>query len=387
MKTEFYNIEEFFIDDIPILSRQLKSLALFLDIDKLGIQLDCIFNDQTDIKATKPIKGGEKVTITITDRWDKRFKRDFILTKFDIVATHSQRDVDCNLKAISVVGFESMSQRVASSYEGTPSALVLEMLPTAEVTKSDNTIQVVSPGWTRTKFIEHLSRVAYSNQYGGMFLCWEDFDGVKFKSLNDVFKTQKTVNSFLTSNRNPYYRYNIQEHKEVSTGNFAKASNQNQFQKTYASYDPDSKQLVTKTIRLNDDGKDFNRLGKGQNFSDAAMEMQGVRPILVGHFDEGTMKAKYENHMRFAEFDNKMHIMVNGDFINNPGTIINIDASNRYEKTEMDPAMGGLWLIEKVACHFDGREFIQRIQVTRNASYTYESKNNKVVNPQVSSIL
>jgi len=387
MKNEFYSIEEFRIDDVPVENRLIKSLALFLDIDKLGIQLDCIFNDQINMKTTKPIKMGETITLTIVDRWEKRFRKKFILTAFNVISENSLRDVDVNLKAVSEIGFTSMSQRVASSYEGTPSDLVKQLLGDVEITQTDNVVQLLSPGWTRTKFIEHLSRLAYSKVYGGMFLCWEDFDSVKFKSLNDIFKNQKTVNSFLTNNRNAFYRYNIIEHKEFTTGNFSKSSNGNQFNRTYASYDPDTKQLVTKSVKLADDGKDFNRLGKGQNFSDVAMEMQGVRPILVGHFDEGTMQVKYENQMRFSEFDNRMHIMVNGDFTNNPGTLINIDAQARYEQTEFDVAMGGLWLIEKVACHFVGQDFIQKIQVTRNASYNYDSKNSKVVNPKVSSSL
>ena len=191
----------------------------------------------------------------------------------------------------------------------------------------------------------------------------------------------------MTNNRNPYYRYNILEHKEISTGNFAKSSNQQQFQRTYASYDPDSKQLITQTTKLADAGDSFNRLGKGQNFSNTALGMQSDRPILIGHLDESTMKAKYENELRWAEYDNRMHILTNGDFTQNPGTLINIDENDRYEKTEYSVSVGGLWVIEKVACHFDGHQFMQKIQLTRNASYNYDSKNSTIINPAISSNL
>lgn len=384
MKNEFYQIEEFTIDDIPILQRQIKSISLFVNIDKLGIELDCIFNDMTDIKATKPIKGGETVTLSLVDRYGKQFRKEYVLTSFEIIARNSLRDVDVDMKAISKTAFDGISKKLNVSYfDKSVSDIVGEILPNATISSTDNKIQLVVPGWSVTKTIEHLSRIAYSNKYGGMFLCWEDFDSVNFKSLNEVLQTQKTINSYLTNNRNPYYRYNIVEHKELSTGNVTKTIGKGKFNRSYASYDPETKTLITKDMKLADDGSKFNRLGKGQNFTNDLMDAQDSIPVLVAHMDDATMNAKYENELAFFEYDKKMQVLVVGDFTHNPGTLINIDASSRYTQSDLDITMGGIWMIEKVACHFVGQEFFQKIQLTRNAAYDYSSMNSKIVNPKV----
>lgn len=367
MKNNYFEVQKFTIDGIDVAFNELKSFTIYSDIDSIGLQISILYNDITDLKTNLPLKGGELIELLLQDKYGKVINHKYVLTSIDEISNKTvTKDSLIKLNGITEDSFKLITQRLYTSYlNKTPSEIVSDIDSKIDTQQTSNKGDFLCPGWSKNKFIQYLTKVAF-NDKGSNFLFYEDIDGMKFKSLNELLNITDTY-AFDINNRNEQYRYNIHSLEEINNFNVLENTYQNMYINTFVSYNP-NKKIIEKTI-IDSTKLENKKLGKGAIINDKILEYQTPSRSSLAFHDIDTFTSQSEHDIIFNGYSKRLDLLLNGDLERVVGEVIFINRTNRIKQNEFDNENAGTWIIEKIAYHFSNSDFKMKVRVTRNSVY------------------
>lgn len=364
--------------DIPLYN--FYNLIMRCRIDVIGLHLEILINDETDIKSALPIVGGETLQLTILDAHNNQIDKEFKVISYKGTSNASDNNNPLFLELVEKEAFELLYTREYKNYNDIKiSDLLKELLPKdSDIEETKNEISILNPNWSKNKFIQKLTDRAINTKDNISFLFYQDYNNFYFKSLDTIIEEHSAnVNDYVFDNYNPSYRYNIVDMKETSKPNYLSDQVYNTTNNEYVAYNPDAKDY--KRVKLKEEDIDNKKLGKGKNQSKESLERKNKKITVVDYFNDDDIENTIKNDIVFKSYNKKMELLLNFDIEVVPGSLLNILIPAKHDSTELNKVLSGKWLVSKVAHQANLVTAHTKVEVIKNAFYDGEEKNKNVV--------
>ena len=359
--------------DIPLFN--LYNVILRNRIDAIGIHLELLIDDNTDIKSMLPIKGGEIIQLTVIDAHGNQIDKEFKIINYKNVNNNSDNINPLYLEAIEKEGFELLYTRKYQNFNNKKiSEVLVDLLPKdSDIEETKNKINMSNPSWTINKFIQKLTDRAINKEDKISFLFYQDYDNFHFKSLDTIIdEASESVNDYVFDNYNPSYRYNVLDWRETTTPNYLDDQTHNITNNEYIAYNPDDKDFKKVEVKYND--VENTKLGKGNNQPKESLDRENKKVTIVDYYGEDDIENVIKNDTIFKSYNKKYELLCNFDINLKVGSLVNLLIPTKYDNTELNQVYAGKWLVSKVAHQFNLSTAHTKVEVIRNASYNDENK-------------
>lgn len=359
--------------DIPLYN--MYNVILRNRIDAIGIHMELLFNDETDLKNILPIKGGEIIHLIVNDAHGNQIDKEFKLININSTGNHSSNENPTIVEAVESQGFELMHTRKYQNFNNKKISDVLKnILPSgSEIEPTKNKINMTNPNWTINKFVQNLSNRAINTKDKISYLFFQDTDGFKFKSLETIMDDNKDLaKDYIFDDYNPDYRYNILDWMDTSKSNLLDEQTHNVSNNKYVAYDPDAKAFKTKEVKAKD--LENTKLGKGASQSQDVRERDNTKVVIVDYHGEDDFENAIKNDVIFKGYNRTLELLLNFDLAVKVGTVINVLVPSKNDSTELSNTQAGKWLVKRIAHQFNTVNAYTKIEVVRNGAYNDEVK-------------
>jgi len=390
MKNNFYEIIELSLSDYPLDVTGVRKIIFYNSIESTGTVVEMYYNDISSLVDTLPIMGGETLKINIVDQYQNEIDLEFVLTDFSHIYQKDGLHSVVKFKAIEKKSLLLSTERINKYWEQTTISTIIEEIDdTIEIEQTSNKqiVDILIPGWSKTKTISYLSNIAFSDTYGSYYLFFQTIEGkMLFIPINKMFDINE-VNAYQLNNRNPYYRYNI--HEMDVTRNVDVISNMydNVFEKEYVTYIPDMKTTITKNINLTDTMNDVIDLESGSIIgNDLEQLSQNIKTHeAIPFYDPLSIEPQTKNQIQYNIFQKEIEVLLNGDFGVKVGDVLFLDLKDIRQHTEQNKIRAGCWAIKNIAYHISDGDFKIKARLVRESIYESEKDYpGKILNVSIS---
>lgn len=358
--------------DIPIYN--LYNIILRNRLDAIGIHMELLINDETDIYSSLPIKGGEVIHIIVDDSHGNQIDKEFKIINARAEVNKSEINSLFYIEAVEAEAFELLYTRLHQNWNETKiSDIVTELVPDAEVEATKNKVSITNPNWSINKFVQKLTDKAINSKGDISYLFYQDYDAIRFTSLDTVIdENDNEVNDYVFDDYNPSYRYNVLDWKDTSRTNFLDDQAYNVSNNQYIAYNPDKKEFST--IEKKTDDISNTKMGKASHQSKDIRERKNKKVTIVDYHGDEDFENTINNDIIFKEYNISMDLLLNFDIGLKVGSIVNLLIPTKYNSTELNQVNTGKWIVSKVIHQFNPSLSHTKVEVIRNASYDGEDK-------------
>lgn len=340
----------------------IQNIRIFNNISQIGYVVEIIYNDITDVKNKLPLKGGEILSFTIVQENGTKFKKSLLLNKISVISDKDDLTSILKMSFITEESYYLTIKRDYNYYEDTPVNIISNYIPDIEGS-SDTSYNIIIPGYNYNKAIQYIN--TYDDGY-----VFETLDSYKYSTLDDLLVTSDRTLIFKSNNI--LNKNLIQGYKEISVFNSLDEGSINIYNRTNTYYNPDDKVIETNNILVEDLQTSTKSLGSGANYSENIKDNINTRYITKNYFE-----GELESNISDSLFNKNYEIMIRGDLDLEVGDTLNISFRDRFN-TNPNPMLAGVWLITKIMHQISRKEFITKIQVSKNAYYSGDVVSNVV---------
>lgn len=391
MDFSHFKTQKIELGDYDLRSENIIKMALFNTIDRIGIGLELVINDKTDIKNKSPIKGGEKLSIIFTDRYDNKLKKDLILTNVENLDSINDWNNVIQLSFVTKDSYIMSTKRDYSYHNGTISDIIKKYGEFTDTTPTTEIRDVVIPGFTYTKAIQYMisnftkSHICYEANENYVFtdiedlLVVEEVDETKTSTKEQEEKTNNTKETKTTAEeaeekdadtiyrinyKNPHSRYGVLSWKEVQVFNTINDGYKNIYDNTYISYDPSTKTVVSSRKTIDTEEKEVTRLGTGPSYNEDIIENVNTK-FSIKPYSEKVLE---NSSNTYDLFNKKLELLMNGDLNIQIGALVDIEIRDKFNN-DVNNTTNGQYIVTKLAHHIDQKEFLTKVEVSKNAFF------------------
>lgn len=374
-------------------SENIIKLAMFNNIDIIGMSLEIILNDKTDIKNKLPIKGGEILSIIFVDKYANKIKKDFILTNVVNLDNINEWNNVIQLSFITKESYILSTKRDYSYHNDTISNIIKKYTTFTDETPTTTMREVIIPGFTYTKAIQYMIA-----NFTKSHLCFETNDGYLFSDIEDLIKPEETKSKdkistkdqeenkkitkkeeieaeetdykykIINDRSNLYGRYVVVSWNEIQVFNTINDGYKNIYDNTYVVYDPNNKTVKSSRKTIIEEQKEVVMLGSGDNYNEDIIEnvntKYGLKP-----YSENVLE---NSGNTYDLFNKKLEILINGDLNVQVGSVIEIEIGDKFNNNT-NITTNGSYLVTKLAHHINQSEFMTKLEVSKNAYFKNKS--------------
>lgn len=353
-------IQQALLDEYDINSDNILTVNIFNNIEQIGYSLIITLNDVTDIKNKKPIKGGETLQLTLIDRYENEFTKEFTLIDVNELDRINEYKAVIKLSFVSKEAYSLSTKRDYSYYNDTISNIVKKYNDFIDEVPTTLKKAVVIPGFTRTKAIQYMM-----TNFTKSHVCYENNEGFVFSDINTLLDKDVDIeNTYDIVTKNPYYRYKIVSWDEVQVFKSLDDAYNNIYNNTYVTYNPNSKTIESSNKTIDSESQEIIQLGDGNNYSDVLLEDINTKYNIKPY--DASMLAN--STKTFEMFNKKLVILINGDLNVQVGVVIDITVMDRFNN-DYNNLVNGEYLITKVAHHINQSDYYTKIEVSKNTYY------------------
>jgi len=370
MKNEFLHVQQAELNNYKLDLTNLRNITIYNNISQIGFCIKINYMDVTDIKNKMPIKGGEEFKLTLIDKYENKFKKTLVVSNVIEVSNTNEQSTIIQLEFITKEAFYLSIKRDYSYYENNTLDIIKNYLPDIDSnTKTTEVNNIVIPGFTYNKAIQYITQRTQNYVFEGT-------NNFIHSSLEDLLiATTSDTKIFKFNSNNPINKELIIDYSEVQVFNSLDEGYNNAYNKTNTVYNPETKTISTKNIKIKELQTNSKTLGSGENYSTDIQDNINTKYRVL---------PSYPNAVEYSDCDslfNKHYdILVYGDLSLEIGEMVNIKYKDRFNANP-NPLLNGLYMITKIAHHIDTVEFLSKLRISKNAYF--KDVNNTGINDNV----
>lgn len=339
-------------------------------IDAIGLHLELLFNDETDLKNIMPIKGGEIIHVNVQDAHGNQLDKEYKLSNIYALGNANDNENATIIHAIEKEAFDLFFTRKYQNFNDKKISDVLkDILPKgSEIEETKNTINITNPNWSINKFVQKLANRAINTKGNISYLFFQDAEGFKFKSLETIIEENKeSAKDYVFDNYNPDYRYNVIDWYDKSKPDYLANQVRNVSNNKYVAYDPDSKGFKSKEVKTKD--LENTKLGKGVTHAEEVRERENKKVVVVDYYGDDDFDNVVNNQVIFRSYNKSMELLINFDLEVKVGSVLNLLIPAKNDSTELSNTQAGKWIVKRLAHQFNTVNAYTKVEVIRNGSY------------------
>jgi len=347
------------IDGTDIILSQVQSFKLKWGISDIRVTGELVFHDTTSMVEEVPLRGGNTVTISITDFDDVIMTHTMAVVKVNYTRGQNSSYI-VKLDLVDKVTLATLSKSPSKSWGSVKMGDVLNDSAVLKSEMSDKKTDFDSSDGESKNFIIPKDRSFYKvvtylkENYGQLY--FQTRDSYKVKSFNSLFSQAPKGDKFVYKPNNESYRRAIYE----MNSDFGDVVKSLVFQpkKNTKSYDTNTKEETSETTDNKSTSDDIGSTG-------TVAPDYGDRDTRE---DSKTSNSKTRNdyqQQKNAYNEIKLEVLVPGKFDNNVGDIVDVDLINFFTKVEPEKNVSGSWLVDEIIDVIQPPDFLQRIVLVR----------------------
>jgi len=349
----------------------VRNITLRQSLKEIGVGFTMSFKDVSNVVDRLPIKEGDALSLSVIDAGNNDVSLEFTI----IDVTPLQTSVNVNdksqviLNAISTDAYNLLIEKVSNGYddEKTIMDVIKDVIGDIDIEIDNITNSVhnfAGANQTKYSFIKRLCEYA-SNGSSDTFLFYEDFNGIKIKSIDTILDNKDNVDEFLFFNQNERYKFNVLDYKIVGRENVVDTSITNVNNIKKVGFDIENKKVVTHTVKVTDD--EIRMMGSG-SVQRSYKKDRTEDIVYVSYNNKETFESSLKQDIYMSSFSRKIDVLVNGDFSRNVGDIIFLQFDDNLDKSDINKQITGFWLVESLALEFHSEDFKMKIRLTSNGT-------------------
>jgi len=349
------------IDGTKLTNAQIQQFSLKWNIHYFKIVGEIVFTDSTDLVEELPIRGGNKINISLTDFDDESMNQNMIVCGVKYQRTQNNEYIT-TLQMIDPVTEKAMSLFPEMSWSETDMKTVIDHDETLKPFLKNKEKQFTAPDNKHENFVIPLNvsfnKVCHWLAENNNMMFFQNREKYFIEKLSKLFGESPKGDKFVYKAKNESYRRNIYDlNTKYADMLSAYALEPNT---TTFSYDIENKHPQTKE----EDYKGIiDKIGSTGNtphdFSTNGSKYLYMNNAVMNDRTEYIFSKNALNNIH-------LEILVPGKFKNNIGDIVELDLANFFTGTEPEKNLSGNWLITEIVDILIVPEFIQRITLSRS---------------------
>jgi len=348
------------IDGTKLTNGQVNSIQMRWTLDSMNVVGSMVFRDMSDMVTRLPIRGDNKIVMSMTDFDGGVSKQEFIVV--DVTQTRIQSgEPAVMLKFVDPISMEAIRMYNGMSWKKAKMSDIIDHQETLKSALSGKQTDFTSDLTEYENFVMHLG-VSFNVIIHWMakkdnVVVFQTRDNFCIKTYKDLFGGSKTGNKFIYKSPNSTYRSRIYAYETI----FGKSLATNIFQPKgkVVSFDPKKKapEEVTET--------NSGSQGKLSSTGNTAGSIKDTGEKLYYRSTTHNKSATEQMWSRNSHKDLQINILVPGKFETNVGDIVELDLVSYGMSMLPEINISGNWLITKVVDNIVPPDFVQRLTLSR----------------------
>lgn len=348
------------IDGVKLTQSQVLNIKVKWSIRDLKIIGQLTFVDETDMVEETPIRGGNVVTLSMTDFDDEVSKQTMTVVGVEYTRGQNQAYI-VNLDLLDPTSVAALGMYKEMSWAKVGMDEIINHDETLKPLMADKKTDFGSPKNKHEFFVMPMDRSFYKVcdwlKHNNNMLFFQNRESYFLKFYKDLFGGSKKGDKYIYKPNNERYRRTIYElHSKF--GNLVEANTLQPKGKVYSldifKKEPqetkeDYQGIINKIKSKGKTAHEFGDTGDKHYYSTEF------------HVEEITEFMYAKNSYK----DVRMEILVPGQFATNVGDIIEVDLVNFFTGKEPEKNLNGEWLVEEIVDVIQPPDFVQRITLVR----------------------
>ena len=351
------------IDGTKLTNGQINELSIKWNVEDFKIIANMSFTDLTGLVEELPIRGGNTVTMAMTDFDDVVSKQSFKV--MDVNTTRTVQHPSVTLTLVDPITVTAMQMYNEMSWASADMIEIIDHVETLKPSLTGKKKDFCSPPPKHKEFVMPLhvsfNVIMHWLAKNADVMFYQNRNDFVIQPLKDLFKRGKKGDKFRLKTPNQQYRRSVYEYN-LNMGKELQASI---LQPTgqVASFDPGNK-------HSKHTGESFagarGKLGETPAFGLTADAQPATGAKYFYKSDYHVAETTSQQWMKHAYQDVQLEILVPGQFGTNIGDIVEVEMDNWRLQSTPEKNMTGLWFISEIIDVINPPEFVQRIVLSRS---------------------